>query len=265
MAVLRVKAVVVVVRLMTRASDDHQDKYSGLRLGIVVPVYNEGDSLLPWLQEVASYLAEGDQLVVVDASEKLKNNELSELFFNHNQVHYLKANKGRALQMNAGAEFLLSNFSGNSEPSLLWFLHSDSGLSGRHLEYLRGLKPSVIWGRFDVQLTPRIFPFGIISSLINMRSRLTQVMTGDQGIFIRSTIFKQLSGYAPIPLMEDIEISKRLRKIAKAHCDGPLLITSARRWQQHGWVKTVVLMWQLRLMYWLGISPEELVKKYYGE
>ena len=99
----------------------------------------EGDSLLPWLQEVASYLAEGDQLVVVDASEKLKNNELSELFFNHNQVHYLKANKGRALQMNAGAEFLLSNFSGNSEPSLLWFLHSDSGLSGRHLEYLRGL------------------------------------------------------------------------------------------------------------------------------
>ena len=98
-----------------------------------------------------------------------------------------------------------------------------------------------------------------------MRSRLTQVMTGDQGIFIRSTIFQQLSGYAPIPLMEDIEISKRLRKIAKAHCDGPLLITSARRWQQHGWVKTVVLMWQLRLMYWLGISPEELVKKYYGE
>ena len=115
-----------------------------------------------------------------------------------------------------------------------------------------------------MQLTPKQFPFPIISGFINLRSRLTQVMTGDQGIFIRSDVFQFLNGFSAIPLMEDVEISKRLRKMSKADCSGPVLQTSARRWQKHGWVKTVLLMWQLRLLYWLGVSPSLLVKKYYG-
>jgi hypothetical protein len=253
----------------------------GHRLGIVVPVYNEGDGLLFWLQEVESYLVEGDQLVVVDATEVhpddsnvfSANKKLKEHIANHPQLHYLRSKKGRAVQMNAGADFLSNILSGilynpeseNPQSDFLWFLHCDSGLSDQHFLYLRSLKPTVVWGRFDVQLIPNIFPFYIISKFMNMRSRLTQVVTGDQGIFIRSDIFQQLGGYAPISLMEDIEISKRLRKIEKSDCDGPRLKTSARRWQQHGWVKTVLLMWQLRLMYWLGVSPDKLVKKYYGK
>ncbi len=233
---------------------------------IIVPVYNEDESILSWLQQVVSYLNAGDQLVVVDASDASTAERFSShAIFQHHQVFYLKSDKGRAVQMNAGAEFLLSPMNNEKTvPSILWFLHSDSGLSDEHVSYLRALKETVIWGRFDVQLSPALFPFGIISKLINLRSRFTQVMTGDQGIFIRSDIFQQLQGYAEIPLMEDVEISKRLKKLAKANCDGPVLLTSARRWQQHGWAKTVLLMWQLRLMYWLGVSPEKLVKKYYG-
>jgi rSAM/selenodomain-associated transferase 2 len=233
---------------------------------IVVPVYNEDESVLSWLHQVVSYLSADDQLVVVDASDVLIAERFSShVIFQHDQVSYLRSDKGRAVQMNAGAEYLLSpTNTKKEEPSLLWFLHSDSGLSEEHILYLRALKEDVVWGRFDVQLSPSLIPFRIISKLINLRSRLSQVMTGDQGIFIRSDIFQQLQGYAAIPLMEDVEISKRLRELAKADCDGPVLYTSARRWQQHGWAKTVLLMWQLRLMYWLGVSPEKLVKKYYG-
>lgn len=237
-------------------------------LKIVVPIYNEDESVLLWLQQVVSYLKEGDQLVVVDASDvnnsKVANDVSEHVLFQQQGVFYLRSDKGRAVQMNTGAAFLLSNSEVDSEPCLLWFLHSDSGLSSKHLAYLHELTANVVWGRFDVQLTPHEFPFGIISGFINVRSRLTQVMTGDQGLFIRSDVFQQLKGYAPIPLMEDVEISKRLKKLAKADCDGPVLQTSARRWQKHGWVKTVLLMWQLRLMYWLGASPAKLVKKYYG-
>jgi len=233
---------------------------------IIVPVYNEDESVLSWLHQVVSYLNADDQLVVVDASDvSVTERFSSHAIFQHDRVSYLRSDKGRAVQMNSGAEFLLSPMNDEKKvPSILWFLHSDSGLSKEHILYLRALKETVVWGRFDIQLSPSLFPFGIISKLINLRSRFTQVMTGDQGIFIRCDIFQQLQGYATIPLMEDVEISTRLKKLAKADCDGPVLHTSARRWQQHGWAKTVLLMWQLRLMYWLGVSPEKLVKKYYG-
>ncbi len=246
-----------------------------MRLNIVIPVYNEGERLLSLLQQLVGSLNPDDKLVVVDASD---NNIASDLsshsIFQQDQdnVFYLKSAKGRAVQMNAGAEFLLSQGSSFQELDLLWFLHCDSGLSDGHFKYLRALDKTQVWGRFDIQLvleqqsngSKTDFPFPIISKFMNFRSRLTQVMTGDQGIFIRSDIFQQLNGYADIPLMEDVDISKRLRVLAKADCDGPVLQTSARRWQQQGWVKTILLMWQLRLKYWLGISPEKLVKKYYG-
>ncbi len=250
-------------------------KVQYLGLDIVIPVYNEGDNLLPWLQALAHYLQPTDRLVIVDASDSdCLSDTLFDVISNIKQVHYLKSEKGRAVQMNAGAEFLTNLATENlhqTDPRILWFLHSDSGLSCHHLEYLRSLDTGVIWGRFDVQFTPELdisadtFSLSIIPTFMNLRSRLTQVMTGDQGIFIRSDIFQQLKGYADIPLMEDIEISKRLRKLGKADCDGPVLKTSARRWQQNGCLPTVLLMWKLRLMYWLGVSPTVLVKKYYGE
>lgn len=235
-------------------------------LNIVIPVYNEGDPLLPWLEQVLSYLSSDDSVVVVDASEADDTEHLlSTLVLNHSQLHFLKSDKGRAVQMNVGAEYLLSlpQMKSARSSSLLWFLHSDSGLSREHLAYLHQCDDSIQWGRFDVELTPKQFPFHIISGFINLRSRLTQVMTGDQGIFIRSDVFQFLNGFGAIPLMEDVEISKRLRKINKADCSGPVLQTSARRWQKYGWAKTVVLMWQLRLLYWLGVSPSFLVRKYY--
>jgi len=235
---------------------------------VVVPVYNEGsDQLKSWLDALSSYLTEQDQLILVDGDSSDNTLELLRSWAAERKLgvcHSLKvvvAQKGRALQMNAGAQQAKPI---ESDDPLLWFLHSDSGFQQQHFEYLRSLKAGCQWGRFDVALSGAHWQFRIIETLINWRSRLTRVMTGDQGIFIRQSVFQNINGYAEIPLMEDIELSKRLRQLYKPDCNGPVLKTSSRRWEKHGILKTVFLMWKLRFEYWRGVSPEKLVKEYYG-
>jgi hypothetical protein len=119
------------------------------------------------------------------------------------------------------------------------------------------------WGRFDVELAPSSPTLKLIAWMMNHRSRLTGICTGDQAIFVRHDLFNQLGGYADIALMEDIEFTSRLKRIGPAACIPQPLTTSSRRWQQHGVLRTVALMWWLRLQYWVGVSPTRLAKKYY--
>ena len=120
-----------------------------------------------------------------------------------------------------------------------------------------------LWGRFDVRLAPSSPTLRLVAWMMNQRSRLTGICTGDQAIFVRRDLFNQLGGYADIPLMEDIEFSKRLKRISQPACIRQPLTTSSRRWQTRGVLRTIVLMWWLRLQYWAGVSPAKLVKKYY--
>ena len=120
-----------------------------------------------------------------------------------------------------------------------------------------------LWGRFDVRLAPSSPTLRLVAWMMNQRSRLTGTCTGDQAIFVRRDLFNRLGGYADIPLMEDIELSKRLKRISPPACIRQPLTTSSRRWQTRGVLRTIVLMWWLRLQYWAGVSPAKLVKKYY--
>ncbi|MEH6669267.1 TIGR04283 family arsenosugar biosynthesis glycosyltransferase [Halopseudomonas sp.] len=120
-----------------------------------------------------------------------------------------------------------------------------------------------LWGRFDVRLAPSSPTLRLVAWMMNQRSRLTGICTGDQALFVRRDLFNQLGGYADIPLMEDIELSKRLKRISQPACIRQPLTTSSRRWQTRGVLRTIVLMWWLRLQYWAGVSPAKLVKKYY--
>ena len=251
-------------------------------LCVIVPVYNEASAQLTvWLDALSAQLTEQDQLILVDGDstdhtlELLRSWALAQKRHeqkeheSNNSAPLLKvvvSQKGRALQMNAGAQQArsLENQEIIGADPILWFLHSDSGFTSSHFDYLRRLPTGCQWGRFDVSLSGSQWQFRIIETLINWRSRLTQVMTGDQGIFVRQSVFQNMQGYAEIPLMEDIEFSKRMRTQFKADCDGPVLITSSRRWEKHGILKTVFLMWKLRFQYWRGVSPDQLVKEYYG-
>jgi hypothetical protein len=119
------------------------------------------------------------------------------------------------------------------------------------------------WGRFNVRLAPSSPMLNLVAWMMNQRSRLTGICTGDQAIFVRRDLFNQVGGYADIPLMEDIDLSKRLKRFSPPACIRTPLTTSSRRWQQNGVFRTILMMWWLRLQYWAGVSPARLAEKYY--
>ena len=124
--------------------------------------------------------------------------------------------------------------------------------------------PRVAYGRFDVTFDNPRPVFRMIAGLMNLRSRLTGICTGDQGIFVRRTAFERLGGYPEIPLMEDVELTRRLKRSGRLASLALRVTTSARRWERNGVARTIVLMWTLRLLYFCGVGPDRLHRWYYG-
>jgi rSAM/selenodomain-associated transferase 2 len=162
---------------------------------------------------------------------------------------------GRARQMNAGAEAATGE--------VLWFLHADTGVpvdSDAIVQH--ALRGDAAWGRFDVRLSGRKPLLRIVAWLMNLRSRFTGIATGDQGIFVKRAVFAAVGGFPDIPLMEDIALSRTLKQCAPPVCLRARLVTSSRRWESRGILRTIFLMWRLRFAYWRGVSPERLAAYY---
>ena len=147
---------------------------------------------------------------------------------------------------------------------ILLFLHADGRLpEAADALIVDGLKRSRTgWGRFDVIIAGRHPLLRLVERLMNLRSRLTGIATGDQGIFVTRSLFTAAGGYPPIPLMEDLALSRRLKSYSRPLCLRHPLVTSARRWERHGVVRTILLMWRLRFAYWLGADPHKLALRY---
>lgn len=220
-------------------------------LSVVIPLRNEADCLPGLLDDLAALRATGAELIVVDggstdASCALAQGRVDRL---------LTTAPGRALQMNAGAALAQGEY--------LWFVHADTRVSAQSLQRLQMvLQQRPLWGRFDVRLSGPGLALRVIGAMISLRSRLTGIASGDQGIFVRRAAFAALGGYAPIPLMEDLQLCRQLRAQARPCCLRPPLSTSSRRWEQQGIGRTVLLMWRLRLAYYCGVSPEKLARQY---
>ena len=147
--------------------------------------------------------------------------------------------------------------------NLLLFLHADTRLPENTFEHLASFVHSRrAWGRFDVQLSGERPLFRVIAWFMNQRSRLTGICTGDQAMFVRRDAFEALGGFHPMPLMEDVEFSRRLCLVSRPFCIKEPVVTDSRRWQNHGAWRTIFLMWQLRWRYWRGESPESLAQIY---
>ena len=174
-------------------------------------------------------------------------------------VRYLRSERGRGRQMNAGARA--------AGGDALLFLHADTRLPEGAAEAIAAAlaDPSVVGGRFDVQFANPRWPFRMIAFMMNRRSRLTGIATGDQGIFVRRSAFDSLGGYPDIPLMEDIDFSARLKRRGRLACLPLRVTTSARKWEREGVLRTIALMSTLRLLYWLGVSPTHLHRWYYRD
>jgi rSAM/selenodomain-associated transferase 2 len=158
--------------------------------------------------------------------------------------------------MNAGAA--------RTRGEVLLFLHADTLLpDGADRCLQRALAAGHRWGRFDVRIAGSSPWLGVIACLMNLRSRLTGIATGDQAIFVERALFDQLGGYAAMPLMEDIELSRRLCATGRPACLRERVLTSGRRWEARGVWRTVFLMWRLRWRYWRGEAPESLARAYW--
>lgn len=164
----------------------------------------------------------------------------------------LCAPKGRGRQMNAGAWA--------ASGDVLLFLHADTILPAGYPRLIaRAMSvPDKVWGRFDVELTSRGFLIRLVERLINLRSRVSRIATGDQAIFVRRDVFRRAGGYPDIPLFEDVVLSRTLKRLGKSACLRERVATSARRWQKAGVVRTILRMWTLRALFWLGVPPAKL-------
>jgi len=223
-----------------------------MRFSIVIPTLNEAAHIVATLQPLQSLRSQGYEVIVVDGGSTDRTQALAEPLCDK----LLLSDCGRARQMNAGAAVASGDW--------LWFLHADTQLPANLAECLQRIADSDCqWGRFDVRLSGSLWALRLIESMINLRSRLSGIATGDQGIFVRAETFVRLGGFPTIPLMEDVALSKQLKQVCRPLCLADRLITSSRRWEQQGVARTVLQMWQCRLLYWLGMSAERLHAHYY--
>ncbi|WP_254795320.1 TIGR04283 family arsenosugar biosynthesis glycosyltransferase [Halomonas sp. QHL1] len=220
-------------------------------LSIVIPVLNEAagiESALTPLQPLR--IAIPIEIIVVDGGSCDDSARIAKPLVDC----LLSSPAGRALQMNLGAQHA-------SAPALL-FLHADTRLPKNAVEQITQALSRHAWGRFDIELAGRSGWLPVVSWMMNQRSRLTGIATGDQGLFLRASTFKAGGGFPEQPLMEDIELSKRLKRVSRPACLKAKVVSSGRRWDAFGAWKTIRLMWRLRYRYWRGVSATQLAKEY---
>ena len=224
-----------------------------MRISFIVPALNEADQISSALSALAPLRAAGHEIVVVDGGSGDGTAVLAEPLADR----VVGAPRGRASQMNVGAAF--------ASGDVLLFLHADSRAGADTVAAIAALADAPArWGFFRVRLRGRSRWLGVVARCMGWRSRLTGVATGDQGLFVPRALFAAVGGYPAQPLMEDVEICRRLRRRAAPLAHRAVIESSGRRWDRDGALATILLMWRLRLRYFLGADPAALHEAYYG-
>jgi rSAM/selenodomain-associated transferase 2 len=220
------------------------------RLTIVVPVLNEAAIIVDALTALAPLRDRGAEIIVADGGSSDGTSDLARPFADR----VIAAPRGRGAPMNAGAAL------GGGDAFL--FLHADTALPENADHLIAAALARRAWGRFDLRIAGRHPFLAVVAHMINWRSRITGVATGDQAIFVGREAFLTIGGFPDLPLMEDIAISRRLKRLCRPFCIAVPVVTSGRRWEHHGVVRTIVLMWRLRLAYYFGAEPARLALRY---
>ena len=221
-----------------------------MRISIIIPVLNEASCLEQTLEDLFSrpWVETNCEVIVSDGGSDDRSREIAAGF----ACRLIQGRRGRALQMNAASQI--------ARGDMLLFLHADSRLPRGFGELIPA---AAGWGFFRLRLDGAAAIYRLIESAINLRTRLSRVAGGDQGIFFSRELFDALGGFPPIPLMEDVAICKLARQREAPVIIDARIISSSRRWQEQGVLRTILLMWSLRLAYWLGVDPTRLHRIYY--
>ena len=221
-----------------------------VRFSIIMPVLNEAASINAALTPLQALRSGGHQVILVDGGSVDATPVLAASLVD--QV--VTAGRGRARQMNAGAAA--------ARGDVLLFLHADTLLPDDAIAAVVSVLPKHVWGRFDVRIAGRPRMLRVVAALMNLRSRLSGIATGDQAIFVTRSAFEAIGGFPEQPLMEDIEFSRRMLRSARPACLVSRVTTSGRRWERHGIWRTILLMWRLRFDYWRGVPAARLAARY---
>lgn len=221
-------------------------------LSIIVPTLNEQQTISTTLAALQSLRMRGVEVIVVDGGSEDGSMRLASPLCDHAIV----APRGRASQMNAGAR--------QAGGDKLLFLHSDTVLPSGALEAIDQafMARGCVWGRFDVKIDSPLRLLAAVAFMMNLRSRWTGIATGDQAIFVTRNAFESVGGFPAVSLMEDIALSRSLKQLSPPACLRVKVTTSGRRWDKNGIVRTILLMWRLRLAYFLGADPSRLAEQY---
>ncbi|GAB4176283.1 MAG: TIGR04283 family arsenosugar biosynthesis glycosyltransferase [Wenzhouxiangellaceae bacterium] len=220
-----------------------------LDISVIVPVLDEAETLPSLRTHLDGLRRAGARILIVDGGSLDGSDHLAR----QAGFEVLHSEAGRARQMNVGAAA--------SRGDVLLFLHADTRLPDGALEAVRVALASRDWGRFDVRIAGRPRVLGLVARMMNWRSRLTGIATGDQALFVRRSVYDAVGGFPDQPLMEDVEICRRLKRYCgRPACLRARVTTSGRRWERHGVWRTIVLMWSLRWRYWRGVPPEQLAR-----
>jgi rSAM/selenodomain-associated transferase 2 len=221
-------------------------------ISIIVPVLNESTALPTLLERLLPLQQQGCEVLFVDGGSVDGSVDRIEAA----EFRVVQSERGRARQMNAGAA--------QAKGDVFLFLHADTELPLVAIECVRQALASGKhrWGRFDVRISGSHWMLPVIATMMNLRSRLTGIVTGDQAMFVLRTSFHAAGGFADQPLMEDIALSKRLLGISRPACIAQRVTTSGRRWETRGVWRTIGLMWRLRWDYWRGVAPDLLARAY---
>lgn len=222
-----------------------------MRLSIVVPTLNEAAGIAATLSPLQALRGLGHEVIVADGGSHDDTVALA-IPLADRVIH---APQGRARQMNAGAAA--------AGGDALLFLHADTRLPTGAEEVIAAALGRRLWGRFDVDIEGASPWLVVVARLMNLRSRLTGIATGDQGLFVTRAAFDRAGGFPDQPLMEDIELSKRLKRLGPPACLHDRVATSGRRWERDGIWRTILFMWQLRFAYWRGVAAQALAQRYY--
>ena len=215
-----------------------------------MPVLDEAAGIAASLASLRPLRERGAEVIVVDGGSRDGTRSLAAPLADR----VIESPRGRSLQMNAGAAAATGE--------ALVFLHADTRLPDRADAAIAAALATHEWGRFDVTIEGRSRWLPVVAAFMNARSRLTGIATGDQALFARRAAFASVKGFAPIPLMEDIAFSRAMKRRGAPACLAARVRTSGRRWERHGPLRTIVLMWRLRLAYFLGADPARLAERY---
>ena len=223
-----------------------------MRISVIIPALNEAPGLQQTLAPLLEWQARGHELILVDGGSQDATASIAAAA----AVRVVRSEKGRARQMNSGAAA--------ASGDVFLFLHADTELpAAADRLIISGLGSARhCWGRFDVRIRGRVRMFPLISTMINLRSRLSGIATGDQALFMTRAAYELVGGFPDLPLMEDVEICKRLKRQSPPLCLRQRVVTSGRRWETRGVWRTIVLMWRLRFAYWRGTPAEQLARLY---